>query len=237
MGRFTLNWHSIGVLLLLIPYTLGHLIHFYSDAGDKRCFYKDLHQEVVLVGKFKMEVQDPDTGKYYSPQDKLDTGILIDVEETFDNNHRVVHQRGRSSGQFIFAALDSGEHRICLTPRSFHKKWNFGRHDPNIVKELKFKVARILLEFSIEDGSVFDSKHTRQVNDITDRVKILNDKLSDIKREQLFIRDREEGFRDLSELTNERVVRWSIIQFGALLLIGIYQLFTFQRFFVKEKLS
>lgn len=226
------------VWLILVPLSAANLVHFYADVGERRCFYKDLHQEVLLVGKYKMEILQPDGQSemtYVTPVDKINTGVLIDVEETFDANHRVVHQRGRSSGQFTFTALDAGEHRICITPRSFYKKWSGSNNDATIVKELKFKRARILLTFFIGDAEVLDSRRAGSVNSITDKINQLNDKLSDIKREQVFIREREESFRDLSELTNERVVKWSLIQLGALLLTGIYQLFTLQRFFIKEK--
>lgn len=226
------------VLQLVVPTVAGNLVHFYINVGERRCFYKDLHQEVLLLGKYKMEIKHHQSQQYYTPKDKLNTGVLIDVEETFDSNHRIVHQRGRSSGQFSFTALDSGEHRICLTARSFFKKWNSGgSNDPTIIEELKFKSARILIDFFIGDGTLLDSKRTGEVSTLNDKVKKLNDKLMDIKREQLFIREREEGFRDLSELTNERVVRWSIIQLGALLMTGIYQLFTLHRFFVKVKME
>lgn len=241
----TFNWFQFVALMYFMIIVSGKgsgsasgLIHYYSEAGSRKCFYKDLDLGSMLVGKYKMEILDPDTGDYYNPRDRINTGILIDVEETFDSNHRVVHQKGASSGQFTFSAIDSGEHRICLTPRTFFKKWQTGgSNDPYIIKDLKFKHARILVDFSITDGALLDSGHSTHVQSINDRITQLNDKLIDIKREQKFIREKEEQFRDLSELTCDRVFRWLIIQFGALFLTCIYQLFTLQRFFIKVKVS
>ncbi len=36
----------------------------------------------------------------------------------FDNDHRIVSQRGSSSGKFTFTAAEAGDHKICFTPSS-----------------------------------------------------------------------------------------------------------------------
>lgn len=36
----------------------------------------------------------------------------------FDQNHRVVSNKGPSSGRFTFTAADSGEHKLCFTATS-----------------------------------------------------------------------------------------------------------------------
>lgn len=232
-------WCLMKVWKLLFPIQLViGLVHYYANAGERRCFYKELNQGILLIGKYKMEIQDPESGEYYTPIDKLNTGLVIDVEEIFDNNHRVVHQKGRPNGQFTFSALEDGEHKVCLTPKSFFKKWSGGGSgNPHIIKDLKFKRSRITIDFLIGDSTVLDSKHTGKVKDLNEQINNLRNKLIDIKREQNFIRGKEELFRDLSELCQERLVTWLIIQISTLILTGVYQLLTLQRFFVKEKLS
>ena len=68
-----------------------------------------------------------DTGHYHaeawsdqtkSYQDSADVGVFVTVEETFDNNHRIVAQRGSQKGKFTFSAADSGQHRICVVPQN-----------------------------------------------------------------------------------------------------------------------
>lgn len=230
----------VGILLLIqfsIP--IQGLFHFYTDAGARRCFYKELAQGTLLIGRYKLEIFDEDAHEFYSPLDKMNTGILIDVEEKFDTDHRVVHQKGSPRGQFTFSALESGEHRICLTPKSFYKRrWlDGGGNDVDALKDLKFKKSRIMVDFLIRDGEIFDTKHSHKVNSLTEQVNSINDKLTGIKREQEFIREKEELFRDQSERTCERVIRWLIVQLGALVITCVYQMVALLSFFVKEKIS
>lgn len=227
------------VFLLFVQSVCAGSFHFYLDHGYKKCFHKEISRGTLLIGRYRMEILDPDTNAYIIPRDKTDTGVLIDVEEVFDSNHRVVHQRGTASGQFTFSAIDSGDHRICLTPKSFFKKkWlDGGGSNPNSRLDSKFKNARISIDFIIGDGSIIDSKHTHSVQTLSEKIHQLNDKLIDIRREQQFIRDKEEQFRDLSERTCEHVVRWLVVQVGAILLACIYQMFKLSTFFLKQKIA
>lgn len=230
----------VGILLLIqFSFPIQGLFHFYTDAGARRCFYKELAQGTLLIGRYKLEIFDEDAHEFYSPLDKMNTGILIDVEEKFDTDHRVVHQKGSPRGQFTFSALESGEHRICFTPKSFYKRrWlDGGGDDVDALKDLKFKKSRIMVDFLIRDGEIFDTKHSHKVNTLTEQVNSINDKLTDIKREQEFIREKEELFRDQSERTCERVIRWLIVQLGALVITCVYQMVALLSLFVKEKVS
>lgn len=105
------------------------------------------------------------------------------------------------------------------------------------LKDLRFKKSRIMVDFLIRDGEIFDTKHSIKVNTLTEQVNSINDKLTDIKREQEFIREKEELFRDQSERTCERVIRWLIVQIGALVITCVYQMIALLSFFVKEKVS
>ncbi|KAK6464640.1 emp24/gp25L/p24 family of membrane trafficking protein [Scheffersomyces coipomensis] len=232
------------ITYLLILFNPCHgLIHFYSEVGNRKCFYKELSKGSLLIGKYKLDILDPDTNIYYSPRDKVNIGVIIDVEETFDSNHRVVHQRGSSNGQFTFSSLDSGEHRICITPKSFYAKSWYGGTNKKLLqneyteKDSNFKSSRILIDFIIGDSNSIDSSHNNKVQSLSDNVNKLNDKLSDIRREQKFIREKEANFRDLSERTCETVVRWMVIQVISLLITCIYQMISLSKFFIKQKVA
>lgn len=204
-----------------------NLVHMYVDAGSRRCFYKDLSKESVLLGRYRMEIYNAETNTYEAPK-MQNSGILVDVEEVFDSNQRVVHQRGSASGLFSFSALETGEHRVCLTPKSFYKRtW---KSDPAELKESKFTRARLTLDLGIgtHHGDI-------GVEALASRVNALIDKLTDIKREQDFIRKKEMLFRDMSERVCERVVRWLIIQIVAYTIACLFQLRMLLRFFMKHK--
>jgi hypothetical protein len=103
-------------------------------------------------------------------------------KEIFNAEHRVVSQRGSSSSKFTFTAHDSGEHRICFTPSS-----NSGRSgwlstaSPN-------GGIRLTLDLAIGDSTSIDNGDKDKMEDIAARVKDLNARLSDIRREQVFQR-------------------------------------------------
>lgn len=160
-----------------------------------------------------------------------DQGIFITVDEVFDSDHRVVSQRGRSSGKFTFSAADSGEHRLCFTPTNVPATRGFlfsGQQAGGI----KFE-----LDMVIGETSQIESSDKEKVGEVVQRVKDLNARLHDIKREQVFQREREAEFRDQSELVNSRVVRWMVIQMVVLGATCAWQLSYLRAFFIKQKLT
>ncbi|KAH3672174.1 hypothetical protein WICMUC_004435 [Wickerhamomyces mucosus] len=201
--------------------SIANAFYFYITGGDRKCFYKELSQGTLLVGKYDVEVYDPNTDSFSKTTAKQ-LGVIIDVEEVFDDNHRVVHQKGAPNGEFTFSAIDSGDHRICFQPQS--GGW---------LAKVKTKVN---VDFEIGDNEKLDSKKKGKVQSLTEKVKILNNKILDIKREQKLMREREASFRDQSEKTNSRVVRWSIIQLVALGATCAWQLNHLRTFFVKQKI-
>ncbi|PQE26974.1 hypothetical protein CJF31_00003687 [Rutstroemia sp. NJR-2017a BVV2] len=223
--------------------------------------------------------------------------------ELFDNDHRVVSQRGSSSGRFTFTAADSGDHKICFTPSSTSGStgWLSALHPMGGIK--------LTLDMAIGETSQIESDDKGKINDIVQKVKDLNGRLQDIRREQVFQRvsfsvclflgfgglwgekreggsggkegtelcylrickgvqrhsrimdekikisqqtqrarqktktneihqqEREAEFRDQSESTNARVVRWTLIQLVVLGITCAWQLSHLRSFFIKQKLT
>lgn len=116
------------------------------------------------------------------------------VEETFDNDHRVVSQQASYDqsksadvwfSKFTFSAADSGLHRICFTatgPASAGAGWFSGGNGgyPGGV--------RLTLDLAIGETSKIESDDKGKFDDMTKKVKNLNDRLTDIQREQQFQR-------------------------------------------------
>ncbi|CAX45375.1 ensosomal (Golgi, ER,...) cargo receptor, putative [Candida dubliniensis CD36] len=208
----------IAALAMLLQ--LSNALHFYVKTGETKCFYEELPENTLVVGKIDAyEKQDHSNEYFKNPNLK----VQITVEETFDNNHKVANQKSAPDGDFAFTSLDSGEHRFCLTPVYSDKTNN--------------KVHRIF--FDVAQGSAneyVDSKSTRMVDDLAVKVNQLYDKLDKIHWEQEHMREREAIFRDQSESTNSRVVKWSIVQLVVLVGTCVYQLRHLKSFFVKQKI-
>ena len=112
-----------------------------------------------------------------------DAGLTISltVEETFDNDHRVVSQKGGDTGRFTFSAADAGQHRICFTPDSRGGgSWLSGSSS----------AVRLNIDMAIGETSKIESEDKGKVEDLVSRVRSLNGRLHDIRREQIFQRVR-----------------------------------------------
>ena len=111
-----------------------------------------------------------------------DVGIFISVDEVFDNDHRVVAQKGSSAGRFTFSAADSGDHKICFTPLapSSTGGWLSSGQPVGGIK--------LTLDMAIGETSAIESTDKGKIMDIVQKVKDLNGRLQDIRREQVFQR-------------------------------------------------
>ncbi|KAK9466289.1 emp24/gp25L/p24 family/GOLD-domain-containing protein [Lipomyces arxii] len=211
--------------VLLIATFTSHVsgLYFYLEGSERKCFLEELLQNTLVVGFYNAEEFVPETNAFVQPPT---LGVQITVEEIFDNNHRVVNQRGAASGKFTFTTADLGEHRICFQTNVGGSGW-FSR-----------QAVRVHLDIAVGETSILAKDHTKseKFTTLVEKIQELNHRLTDIKREQVFQREREAEFRDESENTNARVVRWSIIQ---LIVIGAtcaWQLSHLRGFFVKQKL-
>lgn len=134
---------------------------------------------MTSTGHYHAEVWDDATKSF---QSKPDVGVFITVEETFDNNHRIVAQRGAREGKFTFSAADSGQHRICVTPQNVHSGGWLGS---GIHGSVKFT-----LDMAIGETSRIESTDKAHVQTLVEKVQDLNSRLQDVRREQIFQRVR-----------------------------------------------
>ncbi|OAA53179.1 GOLD family protein [Niveomyces insectorum RCEF 264] len=208
-------------------------LHLYIDGTKPKCFYEELPKDTLVVGHYNAEEWD-DQAHAWQKHEGL--SIYISVDETFDNDHRVVSQRGGAGGRFTFTAAEAGEHKICFTPSSSSGRpgWiavtgHDGHHGHTGIK--------LQLDLAIGESSRLESTDKYKLEDLEGRVRDLNHRLEDIRREQVFQREREADFRDQSESTNARVVRWILIQLIVLGVTCAWQLSHLRSFFIKQKLT
>ncbi|KAI2470879.1 emp24/gp25L/p24 family/GOLD-domain-containing protein [Annulohypoxylon bovei var. microspora] len=207
--------------------SVAQALYFFLDGTTPKCFFEELPKDTLVVGHYTAEEWDDNT-RSWSKHDGI--SIYINVDEIFDNDHRVVSQRGSSAGRFTFTAADAGEHKICFTPSS-----SSGR--PGWLSALQPNGGiKLTLDLAIGSSEI-ESTDKSKLMDISQRVRDLNARLLDIRREQIFQREREAEFRDQSETTNSRVVRWMVIQVVVLGITCAWQLSHLRSFFIKQKLT
>ncbi|KAL8972058.1 MAG: hypothetical protein Q9197_002955 [Variospora fuerteventurae] len=211
-------------LALAIP---TNALYFYFTGHTPKCFYEELPKDTLVVGHYKAEIFDHNKNTFLP---NPDINVLVTVEEVFDNDHRVVNTKGSAAGKFTFSAADAGDHRICFLPSvPGGGGWLSGGQT--------IDGMRMTLDLAIGETSQIESTDKGKILDIVSKVKDLNGRLQDIRREQVFQREREAEFRDQSESTNARVVRWTLLQLVVLGATCAWQLSHLRAFFIKQKLT
>jgi len=195
----------VAALVTTLP---ANALYFYMDGNAPKCFFEELPKDTLVVGAYislptSVEIlitsnfrtdrqthlsghynaeQYTDSSRTYVPNEAV--GISITVDEVFDNNHRVISQRGAAKGRFTFTAADSGEHRICFTPQgSTFGGWLGGGTGAPAGADIKFT-----LDLAIGETSAIESTDKGKMLDIVQKVRDLNGRLQDIRREQVFQR-------------------------------------------------
>ncbi|PSR79096.1 transmembrane emp24 domain-containing protein 9 [Coniella lustricola] len=220
-----------GFLPLLALSSLAQVtqaLYFFIDGTTEKCFYEELPKDTLVVGHYTAEEYDDQRHAWWK-HDGI--SISITVDELFDQHHRIVSQKGGAGGRFTFTAAEAGDHRICFLPSSDSGKtaW-LSTNNPN-------GGIKLTLDMTIGETSVIESEDKNKLEDIQSRIKDLNSRLQGVRRDQVFQREREAEFRDQSEATNARVVRWMLIQLVVLGGTCAWQLSHLRSFFIKQKLT
>lgn len=239
----------ISLCLLLFLSATANALHFYLDTNEKRCFLEEVPSNTVVegmparppdpFGSSGTDIVSPTVGHYKALEwsereqkyvDNPNLGVLVEVDvcsrgpitiileviliiihQEIATGHNVVRTRGPNESRFTFTSHDSGDHSVCLSS-NYGATW--------------FSNTHIRLYLDIVVGSTkADHEHDRShVSELSAKLRDLNQKLEDIRREQQYQREREANFRDLSELTNSRAVWYSMAQILVLVLTCGWQL-------------
>lgn len=100
----------------------------------------------------------------------------------------MISQRGTSNSRFTFTAAESGQHVICFTASGAavqNAGWLSGGSGtgPNGIGATK-----LTLDLAIGETSKIESEDKGKMADIVQKVRDLNGRLQDIRREQVFQR-------------------------------------------------
>lgn len=135
----------------------------------------------------------------------------------------MVNTRGLPEGKFTFTSHEAGDHTICLKS-NYTGGW------------FSTTQVRMHLDIAVGEAKVDEEGERAHVKDLAEKVRDLNHRLADIRREQQFQREREAEFRVLSERTNSRAVWWSVFQLAVLAGTCFWQLRHLRLFFESKKL-
>ncbi|KAL4073011.1 emp24/gp25L/p24 family/GOLD-domain-containing protein [Scleroderma yunnanense] len=137
--------------------------------------------------------------------------------QEMESGHNVVKTCGPPDGRFTFTSHDAGDHSICLSTN--YTSWWSSTH------------IKLYLDIIVGDVKLDTERDRSHVSELASKVRDLNQKLEDIRREQQYQRERESDFRDLSETTNGRAVWYSLMQIVVLVATCTWELKHLKRFF------
>ena len=125
--------------------------------------------------------------------------------------HNVVRTRGPADSRFTFTSHEAGDHAICLSTTA-GGTWSTTTH------------IRLYLDIVVGSTKPDREQDRSHVTELSSKLRDLNQKIEDIRREQQYQREREANFRDLSETTNSRAVWYSIAQIAVIVATCTWQL-------------
>lgn len=132
------------------------------------------------------------------------------TNQEVESGHNVVKTKGPSDGRFTFTSHEAGDHSICLSTN--YTSWFSNTH------------IRLYLDIVVGSTRPDVEQDRSHISELAAKVRDLNQKLEDIRREQQYQREREADYRDLSESTNSRAVWYSVAQIVVLLVTCAWQL-------------
>ena len=129
-----------------------------------------------------------------------------------ETSHSVVRTHGPFEGKFTFTSHEAGDHTICLSTN-----YTGGWFSSNTHIRLYFDIVVGHAKPNVEQ----DRSHVSQ---LVTKVRDLNQKLEDIRREQQYQREREADYRNASEAANARAAWYTVAQVIVLLVTCFWQL-------------
>lgn len=199
-------------LLLLSSVTA---IHFYLNEGTEKCFLLDLPTSTVVVGNYNL-LDTP-------PQDRPDQGVNLRVLD--DKFTQVLTRLVRGSGKFSFTSQSFGKHRVCVAATS--TSW-FGTP-----RKLRFELK---MDNSRDEISHEHLASKEQLGHLEEIVNNLNERLTEVIKQQEYSREKEALFKDESEDINSRIMFFTIFQTIIILVSGFWQIGSLRKFFISRKI-
>mmetsp|Transcript_39741 Transcript_39741/g.94194 ORF Transcript_39741/g.94194 Transcript_39741/m.94194 type:complete len:199 (+) Transcript_39741:102-698(+) len=185
------------------------LLFLFLSSASALTFNVDPSKEECLF-------EDIQSGTKVSGSFQVSTGGFLDIDcKVSGPDDRAIYSvKKETEGRFTYIAHETGVYRFCFS---------------NVMSTVTPKTVSFTLVVGEPNKSqVAKSEH---VTPLEKSVLALSEGLAQIQAEQEYMRMRERAHRNTSESTNARVLWWSLIEAGALILMSAIQIFYLRRFF------
>lgn len=226
------NKMRLTLALLFSLVTTAHSLYFLIKLGDEKCFVEEMPANTHAVAS------------YVNADWSEAAGEKIHIKVT-DVDDLVVHEQTADiEGRFAFTSTSNGLYQICLSVKTTKEAeesggWFGKKHKEGLANRGEASHA-YKFHLDIQVGEVArnydDLMKKSHLTTMEVEVLKLTDRMKDTTRELMYQNTREEEFRNTSESTNARVMWWSIIQMGIMIVSAVFQSYHLKRFFEAKKL-
>ncbi|CAK8530215.1 unnamed protein product [Lathyrus sativus] len=180
-----------------------------GPSGTK-CVSEDIQNNVVVLADYLvLQVDQP-----YHPT------ISVKVTSPYGNN--LHHKENVTGGNFAFTSQESGSYLAC-----FSVAHNPGGGDVQMNIDWKVGVAA-------KDWDSVAKKD--KIEGVELELRKLEGSVEAIHENLIYLKGREAEMRNVSEITNSRVVWFSLMSLGICIVVSVLQLWHLKRYFLKKKL-
>eukprot|EP00694_Reclinomonas_americana_P007184 EC798108.1.p1 GENE.EC798108.1~~EC798108.1.p1 ORF type:complete len:220 (+),score=108.63 EC798108.1:50-709(+) len=208
MSRVTAVMMMVVVVVVLVASVQVHAVYTFIGEGETKCFSEDLPNNTLLLAKYEIPAQE------LAGANTSGKPLGIHVTATGPTGVMFLDQVTDHRARIAFKSESSGEHTICFNTNS--SSWF-----PN-KKKIRFNFDIRLGEMAENYSEVAKREH---LDSLALAIRRLEDRVKDVRDEQLHYREREEEMRDLVRDINSRVLWLSITQGVIVVSAAVYQLF------------
>ncbi|KAG5518648.1 hypothetical protein PMAC_002617 [Pneumocystis sp. 'macacae'] len=204
-------------------------LHFYLRGSQKTCFLQELSQGTLLVGRHPRERL---TDRAVPGRGRLAVCGGPGAGRGGDPDKHTCREAKRGQGEGLRRAggRRTRDRAVWIQDEPVHV---YGRPDS--------RARGVFRDPCAVPGRAPCAKATESLDSMTQRAKSLNQQLYEIRLAQKMMRvghagrgadgqERETEFREQSEATNRRVLRWAVVQLGVLVAASVWQMQHLQGF-------
>ncbi|KAL3638813.1 hypothetical protein CASFOL_016720 [Castilleja foliolosa] len=201
------------LLVAVIPAARGLWLDLPSSGS--KCVSEELHNNVVVLGDYYAFI-----GEDYDVNNTINPTMTVKVTSPYGNN--LHNQKNVSHGEFAFTTTEIGNYVVCFSTDGDH-------HGKKVTVGIDWKTG-----IDAKDWESVSRKE--KIEGLELELKKLEDHVDTIHQNLNYLMDREAEMREVSETTNSRVARYSIMSLGLCVVVSIIQVWYLRRYFRKKKL-
>mmetsp|Transcript_21928 Transcript_21928/g.40000 ORF Transcript_21928/g.40000 Transcript_21928/m.40000 type:complete len:205 (+) Transcript_21928:360-974(+) len=200
----------LGLLLI----SAASALRFYLPEGSEHCFVLDYPVNTVILGKYNLMDRPADTSQQQ--------GVQMTVTNP---NSLIITQRFiTADGKFSIAIQELGKHRLCL--KQTGPSWATS-------KKLRFDISLDTGDDEIDHDHIASKGDVLHLQEIALQVI---ERSAEVIKQQEHNRGREEEFQNASDVVHGRVLWFTIVQTGIIIIAGIWQIISLRSFIISRKL-